>query len=152
MLENWRFERGLKKEIKDYRRIDQLYRDQISKARREKKKADEIRSIETSHQSELELAQDEIDWAVSRHLHSLALEYQVPIPPRDKEQYWTESRQLGVSYLSRAGSHSVRTEIEAWKKIKRDRYISYTTLVISLIGATTGVLGATIGVLAFLAG
>jgi hypothetical protein len=149
MWEDWRYERQLKRDVKAYRRIDQAYRDEISTARRAKKKADEIRSIEERHRWELELVQDEIEWATSRYLTSQALYYQVPIPPRGEDN-WIESNQLGVTYLSRKGASKVRADIRAEQKAKRDRVIAYATLIISLVGALTGVLGATIGVLAFL--
>ena len=66
MFENWRYERQKRKDVKAYRWIDQQYRNEISEARRAKKKAAEIRSIEERHRWELELAQDEIEWAASR--------------------------------------------------------------------------------------
>jgi hypothetical protein len=150
MWENWRYERQLKKDVRAYRRIDQQYRDEISAARNAKKKADEIRSIEETHRWELELTQDEIEWAASRHLTSQALSYQVPIP-QSGDDNWTTSRQLGVTYLSRKGASKVRSDIRAEQKAKRDRFFTYATLLLSFTGALTGLLGATIGVLAFLA-
>jgi len=150
MFEGWRYQRCLKQDVRQFRRIDQAYQEEISRVRREKKKADEIRSIEETHRWELELMQDEIEWDASRHLMSQALLYQVPIPPNEDDN-WTKSHQLGVTYLSRKGANKIRADIQAEKKTKRDSFLSVATLAISLIGALTGVLGATIGVLAFIA-
>jgi hypothetical protein len=110
----------------------------ITQACIDKLKAGEIRSIEESHRVELELAEDELDWAASRHYHSEALTHQVAIS--QDEEYWRTSRQLGVTFLSRAGAQKVRADIRAERKANWDFWATRVTFVLALIGSVFGVL------------
>jgi hypothetical protein len=149
MWEERRYKQELKRDFKEHRKTEEAYRIEVSNARRDRKKADEVREIEERGRWELELQSDAITWATSRHLSRQAFLNQIPLPPMGDDN-WMESRQLGITFLSAKGAAKVRADLRAEQKAKWDLFQSHAGLVISLTASLTGVLGAAIGVLSFM--
>ncbi|QHP70579.1 hypothetical protein EI171_26835 [Bradyrhizobium sp. LCT2] len=60
------------------------------------------------------------------------------------------SETFGSRHLTAAGISKLRSNLHAERKERWELFQSHATLFISLVTASTGVLGAAIGVLAFL--
>jgi hypothetical protein len=63
---------------------------------------------------------------------------------------WTVSETFGSRHLTAVGISKLRSNLHGERKERWEVFQSHATLIISLVTASTGVLGAAIGVLAFL--
>lgn len=135
---------ALKKLQKRRRRLVAVYDAQIAKARKEKKPEDDSYSIYREMRFELEWVDEDIAKIHSAYLFEQAQKYLVPTPEFDRENGdWIESEFGQTWRLSPKAMTALRSSIRAEQKERREYWRGF-------LGSATGVLGALIGLLAFL--
>jgi hypothetical protein len=96
------------------------------------------------------------DWLVERtrliERTSFKLDVAVPERPygKNKDEYWELSRYYGSYFLTPAGISMVNKEIHAARTMKFESIARWVTLSATIIGTLTGLVGATIGLVAIL--
>jgi hypothetical protein len=135
MFEEYKFQRQLRALLKRRERTVASYDANLAKARSEKQKSDKIYEIQERRDFEVTLVNDEIGVLSSKFWLDRAHIYQVAVPDN-----WEMSAQLGQSFLSRAATAQIRTDIRNEKKAKWDWWQARVTLVLSIFGSVIGLL------------
>lgn len=131
--------------------LDRAYAKDISAARK-LKDTEEVASLESAHQFEIELLDEEEDAYLTKTLLAKARRLHVPFPhiynkDKTESEHWCEGQNTGRWHLTVRGMAAVRKEIR--REVKA-RYEVRAHWVVWL-SALTGVIGAITGLVALLA-
>ena len=131
-------------------RIERGYGRSIAAAR-QAKADDEVQSLKSEMQFELDLQREEEDAHQTKQLLRKAMRLRVPVPPVHSHGgansgHWYEGGQTGGWYLTVSGIREVRAEIRQEQKSRHDQRAH----LVVWISAITGVIGAITGLVAVL--
>ena len=131
-------------------RIERAYGKSITAAR-QAKDYNEVQSLKSAMQFELELQREEEDAHQTKQLLRKAMRLCVPVPPVQpvggaNSGHWYQGNQTGGWYLTVGGIREVRAEI---RQEQKSRHEQRAHLVV-WISAITGVIGAITGLVAVL--
>ena len=116
----------------------------ISRARAEGKKTDNIRGLEHEAWFEEDMVNEEISILVTNYLVSKATKHFIAIPPHAEEGMWAQCNKISERYvLTNAGISALRSSLRAEAKERRD-------FIIPAIAALTGIIGTMTGLIAVL--
>ncbi|HEX7882431.1 MAG TPA: hypothetical protein VF499_06820 [Afipia sp.] len=130
MFAERRFNNDLVRLIARRQRLEAAFDEEVKNARAIKPVGTKVDEIESRRQWELELIYDEIGVVSSRFWQKQADIFQVAVP-----NDWISSRQLGETYLSRAATAQIRSDIRIERKAKWEWWQSRVTLVLSIFGS-----------------
>jgi len=132
-------------------RIDRWYKNQISST---KKLLDDLEKSWPSTKDrtpEVTAEYDQLKTSLSCWQTSIlvreAFYLSIDVTSEKKPQWWTEAKEDGLQLLTVPGQIGVKKLIEEEKFARRERWVK---LLAPIIGAVTGLVGAIIGLLAFL--
>ena len=123
-------------------RIEHAYRRDIATAKNKKDRV-KVEELEGEMRFELDLQREEADGYLTRRLLHSAMRLRVPVPSPYNESgglsdQWYEGSQTGGRYLTFGGIRALRKEI---RRERKERY----SLLITVLAAITGVIGALTG-------
>jgi len=133
MFELWRKRRELDK-------MNKLYGTEIRKARKEKKSSDEIDNLKYGLQVDTYFVEEEMNRLVTNHLVAKAQRLFLPVPAHDEEYMWERGNATGYWYLTPNGIMKLRNLIREETAARRRAFLDWTSPLIGVIGATTGLL------------
>ncbi|KJC62178.1 hypothetical protein UP10_02060 [Bradyrhizobium sp. LTSPM299] len=148
MFEENRFEWQLAKLQKEKKKLRASFAAKIAKSRKDKKSRDDREGLRSQEQFEEQELDAGIQALITSFLIEQANKLLVPIPHSETD--WFTDTTFGERFLTAEARSKLRNDIRAEKKARWDLFQSHTGLLISLITATTGVLGTVIGVLSFM--
>jgi hypothetical protein len=141
MFEELRYHHNLRRLQRQKRTLRAARDHLIAKARQEKKSRDDIERIYVDAQIDLEEIEEDILRLTNDRLIEEAQTYRVHVPEFDqKSGEWTESETYGRWYLSSSAFARVRGDIRAEKKASWEYWQGRISMVIGLLGALIGVL------------
>ena len=135
----WNFQREKDKLMRAYAK-------DFEEARRTKASVDELQKMTHSEILGVAMIDDAIYHAHTRYLVAEANQLILPVPDRKDETRWTESRLTGMQYLTPFGLSELRSAIRVERKLKVERALVW----LPIVGAVTGLVGATTGLIAIL--
>ncbi len=128
-----------------------LHRRKMKEARAKGATPFDMSEHRDAERQDLREYQDWIAVIQTRHLISQADKLQLPTPNRTEEpEKWVETWDFDY-YLTVSAAAQLRAEIRNERKARQEIWHSRVMLAVSLIAAATGLLGAAIGLLAYLA-
>jgi hypothetical protein len=122
------------------RRISDACREDIARARAEKKTDEEIEGIESSERSALASVDDNIAFLQTRFLIQQAQRLLVPTPPWDGGPSWSRSESTGRYHLSDAACADLRSAIRKEHRERRESWQVLFTVLTGLGGVIIGIL------------
>lgn len=130
--------------------VDTAYAKNIAKAKAAKDD-DKVRSLEATHQLEIQLHEEDEDLILTRRLLHQARRLHVPAPDRlnadgSETEFWYEGPLTYYRMLTTAGVANLRDEIRREKKARHEA----KSVWIPWLSAITGVIGAATGLVALL--
>jgi hypothetical protein len=144
MLEYFKYIIDLKKYNKKIDENDKLYKDLIEKAKRNNKPEEDIRKISDEWRAVNIDPELDIKILETKYLIKRANKYNVPWPRNsESENYSDWQNDFGIRYLSDEGRFRLNKLIRQEKKERREGFIQLITVI-------TGLIGAVIGLIAFI--
>ena len=126
--------------IKKQRQVADEYDRHIKDMTEAKAPREEIQSVESEAAHELFEFAHEMRVLDTRKLLGHAARHYIPTPAFGKEPYWERHPYLGTYCLTDEGMKEVRQEIHDFWKRRAELWVMLGTVLIGLIGATTGLL------------
>lgn len=118
-------------------KIDRAYERELSNA----SKANDRERIAERHHWETELYYEQIEEIKTRRILRKAMRLDVPFEsPSDQSKRWQQSHQLQTWYLTTLGYSELRKAIRQEKRERRDVAITWSGVVVGIIGSLTGLL------------
>jgi hypothetical protein len=106
-----------------------------------KKSGPEARErISSQEQFELSEIEDSVHRLETDKLWEEAKKLLVPIPRHDDEGMWEESKFFGRYHLTVKGVNKLRSDIRAERRSRVEFFLSWSALLIGIIGALTGLI------------
>ncbi len=128
-----------------------VHRKKMKEARAKGVTPAELYDHRDAERQDLREYQDWIGVIQTRHLLNQADKLQLPTPNRTEEpDKWVETWDLDY-FLGRSAAAQLRAEIRSEGKARQEIWHARVMLAVSLIAAATGLIGAVIGLLAYLA-
>jgi len=142
MIDYIRHRRKLAKLFKQRKSICDVYAGEIRKARKEGKTREGIESIEAEAHFERRMIDEDISILVTDYLIMRANRRFVPVPSRDEDGMWEQCDVVNNRYvLTNTGISKLRTSLRLEKKERNE-------MVLKILAAITGIIGAATGLLA----
>lgn len=142
------------------RATNRWYKRKYNKAKKANASADEQNRIVADWQMDTELFGDDISEIVTQRLTELAAYYLVPVPERSsqaKDDFpeegaaWVRSDISRRFHLSNAAASDLRSAIRKEQRERSELVFRWLPILFGVIGAIAGAIGATVGLLAFIA-
>jgi hypothetical protein len=144
MLEDWKFDRELRRLQCEQIRVSRRSQKSSLEARREKR-IEMAEAIEGQEEFEFRLAQEEIDYFVTQFLTAKARSLLIPSP---KSTSWETTNIIEHRVLVPEAIKTLRDEIHEEVKKRWERRFIWLTPCSVLIGMLTGLGGVAVGLLA----
>lgn len=142
MYEYWKYRANLAKLNRQKNDLRTNLVSQIHKARKEGKLTEEIQSLEHQLYFEDRMIDEEIAILTTDYLLGKAKRHFVPIPSRDKNGIWEKCKTISNRYvLTNRGISQLRSSLRKNRKEQIE-------IIIMILAALTGIIGAVTGLVA----
>ncbi len=143
IFDDFSHQRQLQKRQKQREATRKAYRENIRRAREAGETRDELESIKYEAMFEDQLHEDEIEALQSRYLINKAQKYVLQTPDFD-----LQSEVTGLWRLSLSAQEALASKIEGYEKRRRESIHAWMTALAGIIGASTGLIGVVVGLVA----
>ncbi|BCH07385.1 hypothetical protein MesoLj131c_16430 [Mesorhizobium sp. 131-3-5] len=127
----------IRRHLANIRKIDRAYELKLSEGGKEKDRE----KIADQRQWESELYYDQIKEIKTRRILRKAMRLEVPFEsPTNESPRWRQSHQLLTWHLTTFGYSEIRKAIRQEKRERRDVAITWSGVVVGIIGSLTGLL------------